>query len=305
MDGRAIVVITGPTATGKTRLSVLLAKRFGGEIVNADSMQVYRGMDIGTSKPTIEERGGVPHHMFDIVEPGDAYSVSRYVEEATKVVTEIQARGNVPFVVGGTMLYIDSLVRGRTFAASDPDVRKAVESLSDPYSELKRVDPDGAANLHPNDRLRVVRALEIVRLTGKTIAQHNAETMSRADAFNSTKIALDFADRNFLYFMIDKRVDSMLKCGLVDEVRRLNVRTNAIGYKEIAAALRGECSMDSAVMSVKQASRNYAKRQITWLRQDLSVNRILRDEEIDMERTLHISTGILEKAGYNAINPDV
>ena len=224
-----LVVITGPTASGKTALGVMLAQRLGGEVVSADSMQIYRGMDIGTAKPTPEEMQGVPHHMIDIADPTENYSVSRYAAEATACVDDILARGKLPIVVGGTGLYIDSLIAGRTFADGTADTALRQE-LNERYDEiggegllgeLRKFDPERAAKLHPADKKRIVRAMEVYILTGKTITQHDAETRAVPPRYDAAKIALTFADRQDLYARIDRRVDAMMQQGLLGEVRAL------------------------------------------------------------------------------------
>ena len=221
-----LVVITGPTASGKTALGVALAQRLGGEVVSADSMQIYRGMDIGTAKPTPEEMQGVPHHMIDIADPTENYSVSRYAKEAAACVDDILARGKLPIVVGGTGLYIDSLIAGRTFADGTADTALRQE-LSERYDEiggegllgeLRKVDPERAAKLHPADKKRIVRAMEVYILTGRTITQHDAETRTVPPRYDAAKIALDFADRQDLYDRIDRRVELMVRQGLFGEV---------------------------------------------------------------------------------------
>ena len=224
-----LVVITGPTASGKTALGVMLAQRLGGEVVSADSMQIYRGMDIGTAKPTPEEMQGVPHHMIDIADPTENYSVSRYAAEAAACVDDILARGKLPIVVGGTGLYIDSLIAGRTFADGTADTALRQE-LNERYDEiggegllgeLRKFDPERAAKLHPADKKRIVRAMEVYILTGRTITQHDAETRAVPPRYDAAKIALTFADRQDLYARIDRRVDAMMQQGLLDEVRAL------------------------------------------------------------------------------------
>ena len=221
-----LVVITGPTASGKTALGVALAQRLGGEVVSADSMQIYRGMDIGTAKPTPEEMQGVPHHMIDIADPTENYSVSRYAKEAAACVDDILSRAKLPIVVGGTGLYIDSLIAGRTFADGTADTALRQE-LSERYDEiggegllgeLRKFDPERAAKLHPADKKRIVRAMEVYILTGRTITQHDAETRAVPPRYDAAKIALDFAVRQDLYDRIDRRVDIMVQQGLFDEV---------------------------------------------------------------------------------------
>ena len=279
-----IVVITGPTATGKTRLSVELAKKFGGEIVSADSMQIYRGMDIGTAKVTHTEMQGVTHHMIDIADPTEVYSVSRYVEDANKAVQDILARGRLPIIAGGTNLYIDSLISGLDFAerAEDNALRERLNAQYDELggeamiATLRGFDPERAAKLHPADKRRIVRAIEIYTLTGETITAHDERTKLLPPRYASRRFALTWKRRETLYERIRQRVDDMMTAGLAEEVERLlqsglsekSTAMQAIGYKEIAAALRGECTMADAVETVKRESCRYAKRQLTWLRRD-------------------------------------
>lgn len=283
-----ILVVTGPTATGKTALSVELAKKLGGEIVSADSMQIYRGMDIGTAKVTKAEMQNIPHHMIDIADPSEDYSVSRYVEEADAAVRGILSRGRLPIVAGGTNLYIDSLIAGIDFAEKAEDAALR-ESLNKQYDDiggeamlehLRGFDPERAAKLHPADKRRIVRAVEIYILTGETITRHDEETKKRPKRYDAVKIALTFADRAVLYDRINARVDKMVSDGLFDEVKGLldsglspeSTAMQAIGYKEPAAYFRGEMSKDAAIELIKLSSRRYAKRQLTWLRRDDSIH---------------------------------
>lgn len=283
-----ILVVTGPTATGKTALSVELAKKLGGEIVSADSMQIYRGMDIGTAKVTKAEMQNIPHHMIDIADPSEDYSVSRYVEEADAAVRGILSRGRLPIVAGGTNLYIDSLIAGLDFAEKAEDAALR-ESLNKQYDDiggeamlehLRGFDPERAAKLHPADKRRIVRAVEIYILTGETITRHDEETKKRPKRYDAVKIALTFADRAVLYDRINARVDKMVSDGLFDEVKGLLdsglspacTSMQAIGYKEPAAYFRGEMSKDAAIELIKLSSRRYAKRQLTWLRRDDSIH---------------------------------
>ncbi len=308
-----LVVITGPTASGKTALGVALARRLGGEVVSADSMQIYRGMDIGTAKPTPEEMQGVPHHMIDIADPAENYSVSRYAKEASACVDDILARGKLPIVVGGTGLYIDSLIAGRTFADGTADTALRQE-LSERYDEiggegllgeLRKVDPERAAKLHPADKKRIVRAMEVYILTGRTITQHDAETRAVPPRYDAAKIALDFAVRQDLYDRIDRRVDIMVQQGLFDEVRALlaaGVPTDctamqAIGYKEAVAAVQGKAAPQDAVAAIQLASRRYAKRQLTWLRRDADLFWLRHEKTPDMDRACRLSTQFLSARG--------
>lgn len=308
-----ILVITGPTATGKTRLSVELAKELGGEVVSADSMQVYRGMDIGTAKVTADEMQGIPHHMIDTAEPSEDYSVSRYVAGADAAVRDILSRGKLPIVAGGTNLYIDSLIAGLDFAdrAEDAALR---ESLNARYDELggeamleylRGFDPERAAKLHPSDKRRIVRAVEVYTLTGQTITRHDEETKKRPKRYDAVKLALSFEDRAALYGRINARVDKMVADGLFDEVSRLldgglspeSTAMQAIGYKEPAAYLRGEISKDEAVELIKLSSRRYAKRQLTWLRRDGSIWWYLWPETPDFNAARQASTEYLHSRG--------
>ena len=295
-----LIVITGPTATGKTKTGVVLAKKINGEVVSADSMQIYRRMSIGTAKPTKEEMEEVPHHMLDIAEPDEDYSVARYVEAADRAVRNILDAGRVPILVGGTGLYIDSLLSGRTFAASpcaDPQLRTELDAQymsqggAAMLERLRAIDPERAEKLHPADRKRILRALEVYILTGKTITRHDEETQKLPPRYRACKAALSFADRAALYDRIDRRVDEMMEQGLRQEVKALLregippacTAMQAIGYKEIVSALQGESSMEAAVEEVKRASRRYAKRQLTWLRRDATVRWILWEKTPDPE----------------------
>lgn len=308
-----LVVITGPTASGKTALGVALARRLGGEVVSADSMQIYRGMDIGTAKPTPEEMQGVPHHMIDIADPAENYSVSRYAKEAAACVDDILARGKLPIVVGGTGLYIDSLIAGRTFADGTADTALRQE-LSERYDEiggegllgeLRKVDPERAAKLHPADKKRIVRAMEVYILTGRTITQHDAETRAVPPRYDAAKIALDFAVRQDLYDRIDRRVDIMVQQGLFDEVRALLAAgvpadctaMQAIGYKELVRALDAGGDLAPAVEEIKRRSRQYAKRQLTWFRRKEDTEWILLDKMQDFSSVVQISTDYLREKG--------
>ena len=228
-QSKKLIVICGPTATGKTKLGVALAKALGGEVVSADSMQVYRGMPIGTAQPTPEERDGVPHHMMAMADPSENYSVARYVEEATACVEDIFARGKQPILVGGTGLYIDALCKGQTFSDFQPDsglraklqAQAAQGGLPRLWADLERIDPEAAARLHPNDEKRILRALEVWYTTGKTISQHNRETQAVPPRYEALTITLTYADRQALYARIDQRVDEMMAHGLVKEIQAL------------------------------------------------------------------------------------
>ena len=293
-DRKKLLVIAGPTASGKTALSLLLAKQMNGEIVSADSMQIYRGMDVGTAKATPDEQAEVPHHMLDLLDPGENYSVSRYVEDASAVCDALLSRGKLPVVTGGTGLYIDALLAGRQFAGvsdADEDLR---EQLSQDYDRLggeamlqrlSAVDPDRAAKLAPTDRRRLIRALEVYELTGHTISEHDELTRTFPPAFEALYVVLDYDDRKALYTRIDERVDRMCEEGLFEETQHLldcgipdsSTCMQAIGYRQAAMALRGELSREEAVALIKQATRRYAKRQLTWFRRHQEALRLAPD----------------------------
>ena len=307
-----IVVITGPTATGKTRLGVMLALELGGEVVSADSMQLYRGMDIGTAKPTPAEMQGVPHHLIDVAEPWEGWSAAKFVEAARAACLDIISRGRLPIVVGGTGLYIDSLVQGRSFGAVDEsgETRRELEERYDEIGgaamlrELAQLDPERAAKLSPNDKKRVVRAYEVYLLTGRTITELDRESREREPEFDAKYIILGWASRDELYRRIDARVDEMVAQGLFEEVEALlaeglgpdTTAMQAIGYKEAAEALRGECSRDEAIEKIKRETRRYAKRQLTWLRRREGALRIDWEGTPDFESALRASTGFCSAA---------
>ena len=308
-----LIVICGPTASGKTRLGVELALAHSGEVVSADSMQIYRRMDIGTAKPTAEEMRGVPHHMIDVADPEEDFSVARYVDMAARCVDHILARGKLPILVGGTGLYIDSLLSGRTFAHFDEqsplrgelEARMAREGGQAMLEELSRVDPEAAARLHPNDEKRIIRALEVYRSTGKTITQHNLETRSIPPRYQALTITLAFARREDMWARIDRRVDEMMEAGLVEEVEGLLssgvpercTAMQAIGYKEMAAALLGNGDTAAAAAEIKLRSRQYAKRQLTWFRRNGAARWIRWDSTPDFAGALQASTGYLKEFG--------
>ena len=278
-----IICIAGPTASGKTALAVELAKELNGEVVSCDSMQVYRRMDIGTAKPTKEEMQGIVHHMIDVAEPDEDFSVSRYCDMASPIVGDILARGKTAIIAGGTGLYMDSLIRGNAFAPFPATgVRERLEEQADAEGmqamlrRLQSVDPDSAARLHLSDRKRILRALEVWLETGETITEHNRKTQAIPPRYTPLWLGLDFADRAELYHRIDLRVDIMLEMGLISEIKSLLssgipatcTAMQAIGYKEFVNALNGEETVEKAAEEVKKSSRHYAKRQLTWFRRN-------------------------------------
>lgn len=278
-----IICIAGPTASGKTALAVALARELDGEVVSCDSMQVYKRMDIGTAKPSPEERQGIPHHMIDVAEPWEDYSVSRYCAAAAPIVEDIVSRGKTAIIAGGTGLYMDSLIRGNDFAPfPSTGVRERLEREADRegmealLARLRAVDPEAAARLHLSDRKRIIRAMEVYLETGETITAHNRRTQALPPRFSPVWLGLDFESRAELYSRIDRRVDVMLEAGLLEEIRALLrsgipekcTAMQAIGYKEFTDALDGRCTVEAAADQVRQSSRRYAKRQLTWFRRN-------------------------------------
>ena len=289
-----IICIAGPTASGKTALSIALAKELDGEVVSCDSMQVYRRMNIGTAKPTPEETAGIPHHMLDVAEPDEDFSVSRYCEMATPIVDNILARGKTAIIVGGTGLYMDALIRGNSFAPyPSTGMRKKLEAQAEKdgmeamLKLLASIDPDSAARLPVADRKRIIRALEVYYETGETITAHNLKTQQIPPRYNPVWFALEDADRATLYHRIDRRVEQMLEQGLLDEIRALLAdgipekctAMQAIGYKEFVDALQGRSSLETATALVQQSSRQYAKRQLTWFRRNKAIHWLRREEQ--------------------------
>lgn len=286
----SVLVIVGPTASGKTALSIALAKALNGEIISADSMQIYKGMDIASAKPTKEERAGIPHHMMGVVSPETPYSVADYVEDAGKAIEDVWNRKKCPILVGGTGLYVDSLLSGTRFIPSPTDMalRKELQAQYDALGgeamleKLKAFDPESAARLHPNNNKRIIRAFEVYRLTGKTMTEALENSHSEPSRYKPTFIGINFADRAVLYDRINRRVDLMLESGLLDEAKDFFAHTTAtaaqaIGYKELKPYLDGEVSLDEAVERLKQVTRNYAKRQLTWFKRNPEIHWLYPD----------------------------
>ena len=310
-----IVCVVGPTACGKTTLGVLLAKQFHGEVVSADSMQIYRGMTIGTAAPTEKEMDGVPHHMVAVADPAERWSAARYAETAIPIIDDILARGKLPVLVGGTGLWLDAVVKGHGFAGGHAggEVRKTLqkrleaEGIEPLLEELRQVDPETAKRLHPADEKRILRALEVYLETGKTISAHNAETKDLPPRYDAIWIGLRFADREDMKALIDRRVDKMAEEGLVEEVRALlesglprnATALQAIGYKEFLGVLEGTATEAEALAEVKLRSRQYAKRQLTWLRRNPAIHWIEWEKERDFAKALQISTKILTAEGVS------
>ena len=269
-----LLAVVGPTASGKTSLSIALAKELGGEIVSCDSMQVYRGMDIGTAKPDEKEREGIPHHLIDVVSPDEPFSCADYAVLAKKAVGEILSRGHFPIFCGGTGLYLDAVLTGNVFAPDVPEETvKAVRAMmpEERFRLLSEKDPEAAASIHPNNEKRVARALAVVLGTGVPKSEWDRRSRLAPKPYNALILGLDYRDRQTLYDRIDRRVDLMLENGLAEEARRLDLDRNstagqAIGYKELYLWMDGTLSFEEAAAKLKQNTRNYAKRQLTWFR---------------------------------------
>ena len=283
---KPIVVLTGPTAVGKTELSIQLAKVIGGEIISADSMQVYKHMDVGSAKITLEEMDGVRHYLVDELEPFDEFHVVKFQEYAKKYLNEIYAHGKIPIIAGGTGFYIQALLNDIDFTEQESDsaYRKELEALAEEHGNqylhdrLKEVDPESAEAIHPNNRKRVIRALEFYQETGRKISEHNAKEQMRTSPYNFAYFVLN-DERSHLYKRIEARVDKMIEDGLEAEVRRLKemgctkdmVAMQGIGYKEMLSYLDGSYSLEEAVYIIKRETRHFAKRQITWFKRERDV----------------------------------
>ena len=308
-----VLCVVGPTACGKTKMGILLAKRYNGEVVSVDSMQIYRGMTIGTAAPTPEEMEGVPHHMVAVADPAEQWSVARFVQTADACVQDILHRGKLPVLVGGTGLYLDALIAGRDFASGQAggEIRKALEArlqsegIEPLLEELRAVDPETAERLSPADHKRILRALEVFRETGKPISRHNAESRQKPGKYRPIYIGLAFRDREDMKALIDRRVDEMVRSGLREEVEALlgagllpsSTALQAIGYKECLGWLRGEATFEEAAAEIKLRSRQYAKRQLTWLRRNPDIHWILWDKERDFAKAFQEATEILSALG--------
>lgn len=304
-----LVAVVGPTAAGKTRLAVEIALRYGGEVVSCDSMQIYRGMDIGTAKPSESEMRGVPHHLVGFLAPSEPFSVARYVGLARPCIADIAARGKLPVLAGGTGLYYSSLVDNLSFEPQpdDPALREALRREAEARGNeamletLRGIDPETASQLHPNNLKRILRAIEVCRLTGRTMAETRRASREHPSEYALRAVGLTFANRAALYARIDRRVDKMMAAGLLEETRALlqsglpadATALQAIGYKELAAALRGETTLEEAVETLKRGTRRYAKRQLTWFKRDDRIRWIDADCQNE-ENICGIAFGILD-----------
>lgn len=286
MSKTKIICIVGPTASGKTALSVELAKAVDGEIISADSMQVYKDMPIATAVATKEEKQGVPHHLTEFLDADMTYSVADFVKDAAEKIKDITSRGRVPIVVGGTGLFVDSLANGVTFGEVGvmQEIRDRLQTLDNEmlYNRLKMLDPQAAEEIHPNNRKRVIRALELC-LAGTTKTQQNKESLTALSPYEALYIGVSYVNRQKLYDRINKRVDLMLENGLETEainmLSKVGVTSKqAIGHKELLPYINGEISYDEAVENLKRATRRYAKRQLTWFRRNNEINWLYVDE---------------------------
>ncbi|MBQ7726891.1 MAG: tRNA (adenosine(37)-N6)-dimethylallyltransferase MiaA [Clostridia bacterium] len=310
MKGIKTIFVAGPTASGKTALAVALARRFGGEVISADSMQVYRGIHIASAAPDEEEKQGVPHHLLEFLEATEQFSVADYVEKARACVMDIHARGRLPVVAGGTGLYIRSLAENLVFPEekTDPAVRCEWEERFEEKGgeamlrELAAIDPVTASRLHPNDRRRIVRAFEIYSMTGKTAAEQNELSRKGETLVKPLIVGLTFSDREQLYRRIDTRVDRMLENGLLEEAKAAYQRCEggafqAIGHKELFRYFEGGCSLEEAAEDLKRQTRRYAKRQLTWFRKEKDIHWLFADrEDVETEAARLAETFLKEGA---------
>ena len=304
-----LIAVIGPTASGKTGLAVEIAKKFGGEVVSADSMQIYSELTVGTAKPTEKEMEGVPHHLIGHKSIDEEYSVVDYVEEAKNAIADIFSRGKLPVLCGGTGLYVDSLLSNTEFSEikSDPDVRKKLYDFVEEngnealFEKLKEIDPETAAKTHANNLIRVVRAMEVYEVTGKTMSEHQKDSHPIPSIYDVCYIGTNFADRDKLYARIEQRIDEMLEEGVEEEARFLFehngtcTAAQAIGYKEFYPYFRGKMSREEAILVLKKETRHYAKRQITWFRRNDKINWLFRDEFSEKKDLSEAAFEIIER----------
>ncbi len=293
-----IIAVVGPTASGKTSLAVEICCRLNGEVVSADSMQIYREMDIATAKPTPDEMKGIPHHLIDFLDMGCGFSVADYVSAAHGVIRDISDRGKLPVICGGTGLYVDSLIENIRFekTVSNTPLREELKELARNkggaylLDMLKEADPETASRLHENNLNRIIRALEVYKTTGETMSEQIKNSRSEESPYDACIIGLDYKDRQVLYERIGKRVDIMIQSGLLEEAERilavpsLKTARQAIGYKELAPYFDGSTQLEECILNLKQATRRYAKRQLTWFRRNKSIIWLYPDEAGTFER---------------------
>ncbi len=312
MEKTPVIAVVGPTASGKTSLAVEIAKRYNGEVVSADSMQIYKGMDIATAKPTAEEMQGIRHHLIDFVSPYEKYSVARYIEDATKAVEEIRSRAKLPVLCGGTGLYAESFLNNIRFE-EEPDneqmrtqltARLENEGAAKLLEELRKIDPEAAAGLHQNNAGRIIRALEVYYLTGETATQRRLRSVAEPSRYDVFWIALSFPDREYLYDRINQRVDIMLENGLEEEARdflknkQADTAAQAIGYKELSGWFDGRICREEAIENLKRETRRYAKRQITWFKRNNNIHYIERNPSDSTQQIAEKAFDLIEKSGF-------
>lgn len=311
MNKIPVVVVCGPTASGKTQLAVDLALEFDGEVVSADSMQIYKGMDIASAKPTEEEKKGVPHHLMDFLEPSQSFSVADYVTLAREVTADIHARGKLPVICGGTGLYISSLIDNIEFddTGSDPDYREELNRIAAEKGNgyvlemLRKVDPEAASQLHENNLKRIIRALEVYKFSGMTMTEQKARSRINPSPYEPCMMMIDHP-REVLYERIDRRVDKMLEAGLLDEARSFYSRgecftaSQAIGYKELKPYLDGELALEECIDTLKRETRRYAKRQLTWFKKDSRIEHISVPKDVNYDKILIIAKNLKKKYSF-------
>lgn len=305
-----LITVVGPTASGKTRLGVELAKRYGGEVISADSMQIYKGMQIATAKPTVEEMQGIPHHLMDFLEPNQTYSVAMFVDDAKKCIEDISSRGKIPVIVGGTGLYVDSLLNNISFHESQRDTELSEKLRELYYTEgvdylldmLRKFDGESAERLETEKNpKRIIRAIEFYKTTGITITEQNKNSKNEESPYSAIKLGLNFEDRQKLYDRINKRVDLMVEAGLILEAKRVFnselsfTSVKAIGYKELFPYLIGELPLEECIEKLKQETRRYAKRQITWFKRDKEINWLYPDKADSLEQLFEQAVQITDK----------
>lgn len=309
MEKIFIVVVCGATASGKTRLAIDLAKRFDGEIVSADSMQIYKKLDIASAKPTEEEKEGIPHHLMDFLEPTMPFSVADYLPLAREAIADIHSRGKLPIICGGTGLYINSLVDNIEFddTGSDPVFREEMKRLAEEQGngavleKLREIDPESAERLHENNLSRVIRALEVYHISGKTMTQVQAESRLKPSPYEACMMMIDYPDREMLYERIDRRVDIMIESGLLEEAAEFFTHDDyvtaaqAIGYKELKAYFDGRAELSECVENLKRETRRYAKRQLTWFKKDIRINRISSSNSTNYAEILENAEKLVKK----------
>ena len=313
MKNNKVIVIVGPTASGKTGLSIELAKKYNGEIVSADSMQIYKDMNIATAKPTIEEMCGIKHHLIDFLNPGETYSVGQYVLDAENAISDILSRNKTPIVCGGTGLYVDSLINGINFTedSSDDKIRNELYQIAETegidylLNVLKEFDPDSYENLSQQRNLRrIIRAIEFYKVTGKTITQQNIESQNTSSKFDYLIIGLNADDRQFLYDRINRRVDLMIESGLIEETKSVlqmnlsDTSIKAIGYKELIPYINNQSSLDDCIEKLKMETRRYAKRQLTWFRRNKMINWIYIDRYSSLNDIVKVAVDIIDKKEF-------